>query len=109
MSSFAISVEQFLSIFFKGHFLELRAIVLHTKAAECLFVDRSEMSRALAFLKRHASRELYHGCTERLTRDDGSVRGCGNAYVLWCDVDFKDVAEHEARPLLEAFPLTPSV
>jgi hypothetical protein len=104
-----VTVEQFLSVFFREHFLELRAINIQTKEVSRLFLKHREMSRVRVFLKQHASRELYQGCAERLTESDGSGRGCGKAYVLWCDIDFKDLEEGDARRLLEAFPLKPSI
>jgi hypothetical protein len=69
--------------------------------------DKNEI---ISFIDAHIGENVFFGCATR--RDnDGSKPGTLEVPFLWADVDFKDFAggETEAREVIAAFAMTPSI
>ena len=71
-----------------------------------------ELAGALPSIAERAQKDgraVFFGVLPRATRGDGTAASAAPGMVAWCDVDFKDVKEPEARRRIAAFPLVPSV
>ena len=67
-------------------------------------------ARWIAELQRQYPKgNIYVGIAKRKDRTSGGKANCSGVYVLWCDIDFKDLPEAEARALIAACPLSPSI
>ena len=64
---------------------------------------------AIAERAQQDGRAVFFGVLPRATRGDGTASSAAPGMVAWCDVDFKEVEEPEARRRIAAFPVTPSV
>jgi DNA primase RepB-like protein len=101
------TVTEFLDRFFaETKFdINLRAVKIGRKGADSVFT-RSSIEIA-EFADEHADLELYFGCA---TRDGGGEKEyCREVAALWCDLDFKDLPEADARTKLAAFDPQPSI
>lgn len=84
---------------------ELRA--LPSKATA--FVNATDADAIERFLRAHANENVFVGVATRKDASSGKLENCAELHVLFCDIDFKDIPEAEARALIERFPLRPSI
>lgn len=82
---------------------ELRAF---KKPNQCFCADIAEVEQRLAEVPEKT--EVYIGVARRKGMD-GSKAGVLAIPALWVDIDFKDVAEEEARALIANFTQQPSI
>lgn len=73
------------------------------------FVEPSDADGVARFLRVHATENCYFGVAARKSRVNGKLENCGELHALYCEIDFKDTPEAEARARLERFPLKPSI
>lgn len=98
---------QFLDRFFRdtSFDINLRAVKIGQSNASSIFTRSSiELDE---FVEQHTECELYFGCATR--EGGGKKEHCREAVALWCDVDFKNVQEAEARERLARFQPAPSI
>jgi hypothetical protein len=107
-----VSREDFLAALFaeaKG-MVELRAVPpgKHGPVPQSFTAVTSGASRE-SFIARHPTDNLYFGCATRADASSGELKNCWDVGCVWCDIDFKDIPEEEARRLVLAFPVPPSI
>jgi len=61
-----------------------------------------------SFLVQHANANIFFGVADRKGAS-GKLENCLTVGCLWVDIDFKMVPEEEARQLVTAFPIRPSI
>jgi hypothetical protein len=86
-------------------FTELRALPSRART----FVAVGDVVGVETFMAAHVNENVYTGVATRRTRASGALENCGELWTLFVDLDFKTVAEADARARLEAFPLPPSL
>ena len=72
----------------------------------------AELAEALPSINEEAERRgdaVFFGVLPRKVRGDGTAKNAGDGMVAWCDLDFKDVPEAEARERIAALPVPPSI
>ena len=104
----SIPLDEFLEALFPAKsrgFLELRALPSRSQG----FFDPGDSRGIRRFLKQHRKENLFFGLATRREQGDGSLANCVEVWALWCDLDFKDLPEAEARRRLAVFALAPSI
>jgi hypothetical protein len=110
MSGTVITAHEFLNALIPEGFINCRAVDC-TKQKPTIngFFPAGDHTPIQQFIRKYGDdREIYFAVVSRFIRD-GSTKGCGNAFAIFGDIDFKDSSETEARSRLAAFPLRPSI
>jgi hypothetical protein len=109
MSGTVITAHRFLNALIPEGLINCRAID-YTKQKPTIndFFPAGDHTSIQQFIQQHGDVEIYFGVVSRWIRD-GSTKGCGNAFAIFADIDFKESSEAEARSRLAAFPLKPSI
>jgi hypothetical protein len=86
-------------------FHELRALPSKAQA----FVPVGDVAGVTAFLDTYTHENVYIGVATRRTATTGKLENCAELWNLFVDLDFKTVAEPDARARLAVFPLPPTL
>src|SRR5262249_10642909 len=110
MSPLAVSREDFLRPLFEGAKgkIELRALAPDGRVVGVTFSDLGNGAWRESFVTQHTGANVFFGLADRKGAS-GKLENCLTVGCLWVDIDFKTVPEVEARQLVKAFPLPPSV
>lgn len=108
MSTQTATLTDFFNSLFPPHgqgLIELRALPSKSQG----FFRRDDTPPINHFLHLHSSENVYFGVATRREPGGGSLANCVELHLLFCDIDFKNTSETEARSKLERFPLKPSI
>jgi putative DNA primase/helicase len=83
--------------------IELRAL----PSKKQLFIQRNDSASLQAFQR--LAQNVYFGVATRRTAENGTAENLAALTTLFTDIDFKQIAEADARQRLQAFPLSPSI
>jgi hypothetical protein len=89
-------------------YIELRAL-RHGQLVDREFVSVGDIEVVERFIERNIGNDSYFGVAERLDGTSGKLENCGRLTALFTDIDYKDIAEVEARQRLNGFAYPPSI
>lgn len=89
--------------------VELRAITTEGKVCGQGFSKPESAATRESFVQRNAAHHLFVGIATRKDGSSGKLENCDDVGAAWADVDFKQTSELEARALVAAFPVPPSI
>jgi P4 family phage/plasmid primase-like protien len=98
----------FLTALFSGlesGYVECRALPSRTRR----FVTVAQLGQVGDFAQAQRSENVYVGVATRKDTTTGTLENCRQLPALYTDIDFKKLAEAEARSRLERFPFLPSI
>ena len=84
--------------------VELRAL----PSAVCRFFAPDDVASMTAFIAEHTHENIFNGIATRRSAAGGSLTNCLYLPALWCDIDFKDTPESDARTRIAKAPIQPS-
>jgi hypothetical protein len=101
-----VRAKDFLSAVYAGldGFIEVRTM----PPIEQGFFATDDLDALEGFIKPRRDRNCYIGVAVRHTAGDGSLAGCASLPALFCDIDFKNGNEADARARLTEFFVAPS-
>jgi putative DNA primase/helicase len=88
--------------------LELRTFTPDNKTGPRIFLNFNSLDTLHHFCKHNSSLNVYFGVATRDGRA-GKKENIVQIPSVWCDIDFKDIAEDEAHIKLSEFPFKPSI
>ncbi len=103
----AVTLSQFLETLFgtASGLIEVRALPSKVQR----FIHLSDEAEVQAFMHAHHAENLYLGVASRRDATSGKLENCQDLAALFVDIDFKLIAEPEARRRLAECPLPPSL
>src|SRR5438045_4464536 len=110
MASAALTLQAFVSALFPvdEHHLELRLLPSEHRRFFSLSGDLAGLQYFVDAAVR-AQQHVYFGVATRATTANGTRENCGVLGAMFVDLDFKKLAEPDARQRLARFPLAPSI